>query len=66
MSAEATSFSFQALGTTATVAVTDPEALARARAVLERELEAIDLACSRFRSDSELVRLNAASGAEVR
>ena len=66
MSAEATSFSFQALGTTATVAVTGPEALPRARAVLERELEAIDLACSRFRSNSELVRLNEASGAEVR
>jgi thiamine biosynthesis lipoprotein len=65
VSAEATSSSFPALGTTATVAVTEPEALARARTVLERELEAIDLACSRFRSDSELVRLNAASGREV-
>ena len=65
MSAGPTSFSFPALGTTATVAVSDPEALARARAVLERELEAIELACSRFRPDSELVRLNAASGAEV-
>ncbi len=67
MSARATSFSFSfpALGTTATVAVTDPEALSRAQSVLERELEAIDLACSRFRSDSELVRLNVASGAEV-
>ena len=65
MSAEATSSSFPALGTTATVAVTDPEALTRARTMLARELEAIDLACSRFRSDSELVRLNAASGREV-
>ncbi len=65
MSARATSFSFPALGTTATVAVTDPEALPPARTVLERELEAIDLACSRFRTDSELVRLNAASGDEV-
>ncbi|MGZ4380236.1 MAG: FAD:protein FMN transferase [Gaiellaceae bacterium] len=65
MSAGPASFSFQALGTTATVAVTDPGVLARAREVLERELEAIDLACSRFRSDSELVHLNAASGAEV-
>ncbi len=65
MNAEATSFSFHALGTTATVAVTEPEALARARAVLEGELEEIDLACSRFRPDSELVALNAASGAEV-
>ncbi|HVN60271.1 MAG TPA: FAD:protein FMN transferase [Gaiellaceae bacterium] len=65
MSAGATSFSFQALGTTATVAVTGPEALARAREVLERELDAIDVACSRFRPDSELTRLNAASGDEV-
>ena len=65
MSAGATSFTFPALGTTATVAVTDPEALEPARAVLERELEAIDLACSRFRSDSELVRVNAAAGAEI-
>ena len=65
MSAEATSSSFPALGTTATVAVTDPERLTRARTVLACELEAIDLACSRFRSDSELVRLNAASGREV-
>ena len=65
MSAGTTSFSFQALGTTATVAVTRPEALARSRELLERELDAIDLACSRFRPDSELVHLNAASGGDV-
>ena len=56
VSAEATSSSFPALGTTATVAVTEPETLAQARRCSQRELEAIDLACSRFRSDSELVR----------
>ena len=29
---------------------------------MEEELAAIDLACSRFRDDSELSRLNAAGG----
>jgi thiamine biosynthesis lipoprotein ApbE len=38
------------------------EALAPARALLERELAAIDEACSRFRADSELSRLNARAG----
>ena len=33
--------------------------------MLTRELDAIDRACSRFRPDSELVRMNAASGEEV-
>jgi FAD:protein FMN transferase len=58
MSAEVTSW--EALGTSVTVAVTDPGALEPARASVQRELEAIDLACSRFRPDSELMRLNAA------
>jgi thiamine biosynthesis lipoprotein ApbE len=51
-----------ALGTSARLLVTDPEALAPARAVVERQLAAIDLAASRFRSDSELSRLNLAAG----
>ncbi len=34
--------------------------------MLTLELDAIDRACSRFRPDSELVRMNAASGEEVR
>ncbi len=58
--------SFAALGTHAVVATTDPAALRRARRVLEEELAAVDLACSRFRSDSELVQLNGAAGTEVR
>ncbi len=53
------SVSFRALGTTATVCVTRPRSLDRARAALELELDAIDAACSRFRDDAELVRLNA-------
>jgi thiamine biosynthesis lipoprotein ApbE len=51
-----------ALGTTATVIVTDRTSLDAARAAVERELAAIDAACSRFREDSELSRLNAANG----
>src|SRR5207244_9379041 len=44
---------FQALGTTAQVCVTEPRTLDDAAAVVEDELAAIDLACSRFRGDSE-------------
>ena len=58
--------SFSALGTTAVVAVVDPPALAAARAALEDELAAIDVACSRFRDDSELARVNASAGRPVR
>jgi thiamine biosynthesis lipoprotein len=55
-----------ALGTTASVYVTDPPALERAQACVEDELAAIDLACSRFRDDSEISRLNAAAGGPMR
>jgi thiamine biosynthesis lipoprotein len=61
--AERASVSFPALGTTALLCVEDADRLPAARAELERELAEIDAACSRFRDDSELVRLNAASGA---
>lgn len=57
--------SFPALGTTVTVAAVDPRALPAARAAVELELDAIDRACSRFRDDSELARLNAARGRAV-
>ena len=56
---------FTALGTTAQVTVADAEALATAVSLLERELAAIDLACSRFRDDSELTALNRAQGREI-
>ena len=49
---------FDALGTTANVCVTEPAALQVAAAAVEQELAAIDLACSRFRDDSELTALN--------
>jgi thiamine biosynthesis lipoprotein len=54
--------SFPALGTTAVVCVVEPGGLEPARAAVAQELEAIDRACSRFRPDSELSRLNAAPG----
>ena len=51
--------SLRAFGSTAVVAVTAPPALPTARRLLVAGLRALDLACSRFRPDSELVRLNA-------
>jgi FAD:protein FMN transferase len=59
------SLSFEALGTTAVVATSDPAAEGDACAAVERELDAIDRACSRFRSDSELSRVNRARGERV-
>jgi FAD:protein FMN transferase len=53
------------LGTKAVLVVADPAALTRARAILAANLAAIDEACSRFRSDSELSRVNACAGSEV-
>jgi FAD:protein FMN transferase len=56
------SLAFPALGTTALLAVADPEAAEQALDILRSELTAIDLAASRFRPDSELTHLNAAAG----
>ncbi len=53
---------WRVFGTGARLVVIDGSALAEARAVIDAELAAIDLAASRFRDDSELVRLNRASG----
>ena len=47
-------------GTVARVVVTDPDAVAPARRIVEAELAAVDEACSRFRDDSELRRASAA------
>jgi thiamine biosynthesis lipoprotein len=60
--AELASVSFPALGTTALLCVAEAEGLPTAHEELERELSTLDEACSRFRDDSELVRLNAAAG----
>jgi thiamine biosynthesis lipoprotein len=51
----------QALGTKVVLAVTEGSALRRASEVLAAELDAVDRACSRFRSDSELARFNASA-----
>ena len=56
---------FPALGTFATLLVADPDALAPAHDLLAAELGAVDLACSRFRPDSELWRVNHARGRRV-
>ncbi|HTA08515.1 MAG TPA: FAD:protein FMN transferase [Streptosporangiaceae bacterium] len=54
--------SFTAFGTFGTLLVTTRPAVRPARELLGRELRAIDLACSRFRPDSELTMLNRAGG----
>src|SRR5271166_6542509 len=54
--------SWKALGSTVVLATTDGQALEGARTEVESELAAIDRACSRFRADSELSRLNARGG----
>ncbi|WP_284742562.1 FAD:protein FMN transferase [Amycolatopsis sp. RTGN1] len=57
---------FPALGTTASVVVTDPGRLSEAASLLRSELAEIDLACSRFRADSEISRLHEQAGRQVR
>jgi FAD:protein FMN transferase len=52
----------RALGTKVVLAVSRPTALARASQLLAERLDEVDRACSRFRPDSELVRLNATAG----
>ena len=56
------SASWRALGTGVQVTVTDGRHLAAARAMLEADLAAVDLACSRFRPDSEIVALDRVTG----
>ncbi len=54
--------SFGVWGTTAVLLVTSPLAAVPARRLAEHVLADVDLACSRFRPDSELTRLNEAGG----
>ena len=56
---------WRALGTSAHLFVLDGD-IASARASVERLLEAVDLAYSRFRTDSELMRLQASPGRSAR
>jgi thiamine biosynthesis lipoprotein len=54
--------SWEALGTTVELVLSNGDELLRARAIVERGLEEVDRACSRFREDSELTRVNARAG----
>jgi thiamine biosynthesis lipoprotein len=49
--------SWRALGTLVRLVVTEPSCLPAARTLLEADLAAVDLACSRFRADSEICTL---------
>src|SRR5215475_3753951 len=59
---------FDVFGTTAVLLVAAggrgdaDKAIRKAREIADRELAAVDLACSRFRPDSELTALNEAAG----
>ncbi len=56
------SSTFGVFGTTAVLLVTSGHAVGQARSVADDLLADVDLACNRFRPDSELSRLNAAGG----
>jgi len=57
-----TSASFSAMGTTVVVAVEDPASLGPATSAARSVVASIDAACSRFRADSELTRINRSAG----
>jgi FAD:protein FMN transferase len=57
---------FEAFGTDALLVVSDPARGAAAVAAATRVVEEFDRACSRFRADSELSKLNASGGDPVR
>ena len=61
-----TARSFRAIGTTVSVVVQQPDQADLAERMLDRALKEIDLACSRFREDSELAMLHAEAGRTVR
>jgi thiamine biosynthesis lipoprotein len=56
---------FPALGTTAVVVTAEADGVVAAAFEVQREVDAIDLACSRFRDDSDLARVNAGAGGWV-
>jgi thiamine biosynthesis lipoprotein ApbE len=57
--------SWRALGTLVRLVVTEARCLAEAGSMLEADLAAVDLACSRFRADSEIRTLRAGRGQQV-
>jgi thiamine biosynthesis lipoprotein len=63
---EIASVSFPALGSVAVLATGDPSGIAPARAAVQRTIADFDLACSRFREDSELWAVNESAGTPVR
>ncbi|HVH62708.1 MAG TPA: FAD:protein FMN transferase, partial [Candidatus Dormibacteraeota bacterium] len=56
----------QALGGSVRLIVTEPRALAEAKQAVDSVLKEIDAAASRFRSESELSRLNSRAGEVVK
>ena len=68
MTAQRPSFaerSFRAIGTSATVVVPEGVDVDLAQSILAEEIAAVDLACSRFRPDSEIESLHRQSGRTV-
>ncbi|MFZ0214922.1 MAG: FAD:protein FMN transferase, partial [Candidatus Dormiibacterota bacterium] len=57
---------WSALGTRAELLITDPERLPAAEAAVDDLLREIDEACSRFRANSELSRVNHRAGRDLR
>jgi len=57
--------SWRALGTLVHLVVTDPRARPEARRLLEADLAAVDLACSRFRADAEICALRGGQSQRV-
>jgi thiamine biosynthesis lipoprotein len=53
---------WEALGTSVVLRLGDPAGVRRASAIVAAELDAVDRACSRFRADSDLARVNAGAG----
>jgi thiamine biosynthesis lipoprotein len=65
MDAQQATASFEALGSTAIVAVSEPGALEPAVEVVQHVVAEFDRACSRFRQDSELTAVNLGAGNAV-
>jgi thiamine biosynthesis lipoprotein len=58
--------SWETWSTSVVLRLADPCGLDTARIAVEQELDAIDRACSRFRADSEIARMNGSAGRTVR
>lgn len=65
MTAAPVSCRFAALGTTVVFCASDPNALEAVGEIVRSHVEALDVAASRFRTDSELVKLNNSRGSAV-